>query len=310
MRRTSTIDVTRPGGQDAPAVYDCHARDIATGAAGDAPSVLAEDRARVVAQHRVILEVASDPPRATLPQLVGARAGGHLRAALDAALPDERTAGTPLYLLLDDIAGASLVSGWSWSQWTDEWLSQAVVAAGSQVSQMAGVCIGFRPGSAVLGVEGRPRMGQNTTRVPPLPHPGDPAGWHTLVDRGGVNFRRARRIDVWRERGLIHIDGAFQDSASAPDGGERVAIHEYSLVVTADAETMTLLSVSATPGTLPYAECPAAPSNIAVLLGTPLRDLRTNVLVALRKTAGCTHLNDALRALAEVPILALSASSG
>jgi hypothetical protein len=36
---------------------------------------------------------------------------------------------------------------------------------------------------------------------------------------------------------------------------------------------------------------------------TPLPELREKVLAELKGTAGCTHLNDALRALAEVPAL-------
>ena len=36
------------------------------------------------------------------------------------------------------------------------------------------------------------------------------------------------------------------------------------------------------------------------LLGTPLPELREKVLAELRGTAGCTHLNDALRALARI----------
>lgn len=304
-RRTSTIDVTWPDGRDGDAVLVADARDILTPANGGAPRVLAQDHADVIAEHRVIKSVASTPPREGLEKLAGARAGGHLRAAIDAALPEERRAGTPLYLLLDDLAGATLVAGWAWSRWTDDWIrarSEAEITA--HMSRMEGICIGFRPGSAALGFEGRPRPGQNATRVPSLVHPDDPAGWHQLVDRGGVNFRRARRIDVWREDGLIHIDSAFQDSASAPDGGDRIAIHEYRLVATADAEARTMLSAHATPGTLPYAECPAAPSNISAMVGTLLSELRQAVLVTLRKTAGCTHLNDAMRALAEVPRLA------
>jgi hypothetical protein len=35
-----------------------------------------------------------------------------------------------------------------------------------------------------------------------------------------------------------------------------------------------------------------------------LRGLRASVLATLRDTDCCTHLNDALRALAEVPVLA------
>jgi hypothetical protein len=37
------------------------------------------------------------------------------------------------------------------------------------------------------------------------------------------------------------------------------------------------------------------------MIGTPLRELRQEVLERLRGTLGCTHLNDVLRALAEVP---------
>jgi hypothetical protein len=38
-------------------------------------------------------------------------------------------------------------------------------------------------------------------------------------------------------------------------------------------------------------------------VGTPLADLRHEVLDKLRRVDGCTHLNDVLRALAEVPVL-------
>jgi hypothetical protein len=40
------------------------------------------------------------------------------------------------------------------------------------------------------------------------------------------------------------------------------------------------------------------------LLNTPIAELRNTVLERLRKTAGCTHLNDMIRSLAEAPVLA------
>lgn len=305
VRRTSSLDVTWPDGRDGVSVIYADARDILTPAAGGAPVVLAQDHADVLADHRVIREVRSDPPRPQLADLSGSRAGGYLRAALDAVLHAERVAGTPLYLLLDDLAGTTLVAGWSWSRWIDDWMPKlSPEDAEAHSRKMEGICIGFRPGSGALGLGGRPRPDQNASRVVPLPHPDDPEGWHALVDRGGVNFRRARRIDVWREDGLIRIDSTFQDSASAPDGGERIAIHEYRLRATADAAAKTLLSVEALPGTLPYSECPAAPTNTEAVVGTRLDQLRDTVLLALRKTAGCTHLNDMIRSLAEVPRLA------
>src|SRR5690606_16364 len=92
------------------------------------------------------------------------------------------------------------------------------------------------------------------------------------------------------------------DSASLPTGG-RAAIHEYKLQATADPKTLELLSVVADPRILPYRECPAAAGNVARLVGTPLRAMRSQVLTVLRRSLGCTHLNDALRALGEVPML-------
>jgi hypothetical protein len=299
-----SIDATWPDGRGGNGLFHGHARDILTPVAGGDPILLVEDRILTVADFRTILSVESEPPRAVLASLAGARAGGYLRAALDEALHDEKVAGTPLYLLLDDLAGATLVAGWAWSRWSDDWMrNRTAEERAAHAARMEGICIGFRPGSGALGDQAQPVPAQNATPVVPLPHPADPDGWHALQDRGGVNFRRARRIDVWREDGILHIDSAFQDSASAPAGG-RIAVHEYHLVAAADAAGETLLSVDATPGTLPYRECPAATVNIAALAGTPLRELRETVLVLLRKTAGCTHLNDALRALAEVPRLA------
>jgi hypothetical protein len=171
------------------------------------------------------------------------------------------------------------------------------------VREMKGVCIGFRPGSTALGSDGKPLGSQNSSRVVPLPNPHDPQGWHDLPQLEGVNFRRARRIDVWREGEEIVAEAHFQDSASAPDGGDRWAIHEYLLTARIGPDGC-VRSLDALPGTLPYAACRAAPTNNEVLIGTPVRALRDVVLERLKFTGGCTHLNDTLRSLAEVPVLA------
>jgi hypothetical protein len=118
----------------------------------------------------------------------------------------------------------------------------------------------------------------------------------------GISMRRARRIDVTLGD-VIEIDSFFQDSATTPEG-DRNAVHEYVLRATADPVSQRLLSVSAEPRVLPYQECPMAVANIGRMIGTPLSELRTAVLDQLKGIDGCTHLNDALRALAEVPVLA------
>jgi len=304
VRRTSTIDMTWPEGRGTWLQLVCRARDIFTPPAGGAPVVLAEDTARVrMAMDRTILALECDPPRPGIEKLVGSRGGGHLRHALQHVLPEEKAKGSPLYLLLDDLSGASLISTWAWSRWKDDWLNPPSGPPEAPRRPMEGICTGFRPGSSALRRDSTSSPRHNCTVVPPLARPDDPAGWHEVADLQGVSMRRARRIDVWVDD-LIRVDSHFQDSASVPEGGARTAVHEYLLTASADPARGTLLSVAADPRTLPYRECSTAAGNVGRLLGAPVRDLRQIVLVELAKTAGCTHLNDALRALAEAPILA------
>jgi hypothetical protein len=223
-----------------------------------------------------------------------------LRASLDERLPGERESGSPLYLLLDDISGCSLIAGFGWSRWTRDWLTPP-----DRVPRpsMEGVCIGFRPGSSALLEQASGESTHRTQAVPPLVHTDDPHGWHELPDLPDVSMRRARRIDVWLDdSGLIQIDSAFQDSSGDP-GPDRVAVHEYLLRATADPVTLTLLSVEPDARILPFLECPAAVATAQSVVGVSLVDLRTVVLSRLAKVNGCTHLNDALRCLAEVPKL-------
>jgi Protein of unknown function (DUF2889) len=304
VRRTSTIDMRWPGGWGTQMRLHGHARDLLTPLGGGDPVVLAEDVVRVgVGPDRTIEDIAADPPRPALERLVGARGGGRLRGALGEVVPEERAAGTPLYLLLDDLAGATLIGGFAYSQWPEEWPRDWAEARGRATTsrRMDGVCAGFQPGSGALTEDGGSRFIHDVRAVEPLVDAADPIGWHPLADISEVSMRRARRIDV-TVGDVISIDAMFQDSATVPAGG-RIAVHEYQLAATADASTGELLSVNADPRVLPYRECPLAVANVDLMLGTPLSDLRGAVLERLAGIKGCTHLNDALRALAEVPVL-------
>jgi hypothetical protein len=306
IRRTSTIDTDWPDGRAGLMRMVGRARDAVTHSAGGNPIVCEEDLFRARVQwDRTIVEIDAEPARAAIAGLKGARGGGHLRKLLDEVLPDEHRSATPLHLLLDDISGASLVAGWAWSRWTTEWLARplegAAAPARPPMRNMEGVCIGFRPGSGALNADGTSSGHQSAAQVVDLRRPDDPLGWHEFTEQKEVGMRRARRIDVWLD-GVIQIDSAFQDSATNPNGG-RTAVHEYRLSATADPKTLELLSVQADPRVLPYPECPAAAANVHRMVGAPLFELRRKVLEDLRGTAGCTHLNDALRALAEVPAL-------
>jgi hypothetical protein len=305
-RRTSSIDVTWPGGRAGNSRLVGRARDIVTPPSGGAPVVLAEDAFEAWLQpDRIIASIDAEPARPALSRLAGERGGGGLRGALEAIVPEERRKATPLYLILDDLAGASLVSGWAWSQWDQKWLENAQSALKDFDLEKAfrsrtGICAGFAEGSSGLD----PRTDRSGTPTSDLRNPEDPDGWHRFTDQAGaVGMRRARRLDVRLDDRCIVVDSAFQDSATTPVGG-RAVVHEYSLRATADARSLRLLSVEAEPHVLPFVECPNATANLPRLLGTPLPALREKVLVELRGTVGCTHLNDALRTLAEVPVLA------
>jgi Protein of unknown function (DUF2889) len=304
VRRTSSIDVSWPDGRAGAMRMDGRAHDIVTPSTGGAPVVRAEDSfVAWLKLDRTITAIEATPSRPALARLVGARGGGGLRQALEEAAPDERRNATPLYLILDDISGTSLVSGWAWSGWNPSWRTDARAMFTDEQLKKAykdreNVCIGFTPGSSAFDEH----KDDSATAVPDLRNPDDPDGWHVFTEQKSVGMRRARRIDVWRDDNVIVVDAAFQDSASTPAGG-RTAVHEYSLNVTADPITLQLLSIEATPRVLPHVECVLAPLNLSRLRGTSILELRKTVPTELRGPAGCTHLNDAMRALAEVPAL-------
>ena len=119
-------------------------------------------------------------------------------------------------------------------------------------------------------------------------------------------MRRARRIDVWDEGGTLGIDAMFRDSAWDPDGRELV-VHEYQIARNKPTERRACCSLSRRcHACCPTPNVPVAAPNASWMAGTELRAMRTEVLDRLRNADCCTHLNDGLRSLAEVPVLATS----
>jgi len=307
IRRTTTIDTMWPDGYGQPMAMTGTGRDYLTPLDGAPGQELALDQFRLMSSSmREILAVEVEPHRANIDRLIGCRAGRQSRTVLAELLADEREAGTPLFQLLDDFAGASLVAGWAWRLWVKDW--DALIAKNGKPKHigkggnMEGVCAGFVPGASSLNADGSPRNDiQSMAAVPSLVHPDDPDGWHFLSEQKGCAMRRARRIDIWVED-VVQIDIGFQDSANAPGGG-RIAVHEYRVRATADPESLALMSIDVDPRILPYRECPAASPNASKMIGVKLGDLREIVLEQLRGTVGCTHLNDVLRSMADVPQL-------
>lgn len=281
-----------------------HARDIVTGDMPGKPEIVGQARVTLdVSPMREIRALDAEPGWPELARMVGVRGGGHSRTVLAEIVDHADQVSSPFHLLLDDFAGASLVAGWVWSRWSDDWMTMPD-GSPRKVMGMKGICTGFRPGASSLAADGSARHdNQSACPVVDLANPEDPDGFHTLERPDGVGMRRARWIDLWRDGDEIAIEAGFQDSGTAPEGG-RVAVHEYRVRARASRDGERLIALEAVPHILPYRECPDAAGNVGRLIGAPLRQFRTHVLEVLPGTLGCTHLNDVLRALADVPFLA------
>lgn len=298
IRRTTSIDVSWPKGDLNDVLFEGAGRDYYTPHTGSAAETITADSfvARLAAD-RTIVDIDTTPPRENIKELIGARGGGYLRQQLAETLIDDYQQGSVLYQLLDDLSGTSLIAPWAWSRWPDSAAAQQLQQkAGSMRQTMEGVCTGFRPGSSALE-QGFPSS-DRASPVVSLINPQDPEGWHTMQDYQQTALRRARRLDVWLD-GDIQVDAGFQDSATAPEGG-RVAVHEYGLRLTVDAVTGLVKTIAATPHVLPFPECPSAVANLQQLINTPVVEFRSLILEKLARVEGCTHLNDALRSLADI----------
>jgi hypothetical protein len=306
VRRTSTMLMTWPNGIGAGLHLTGRSRDLVTPTEGSPRILATADLQVVTGTDRNIESIVSEPMAVGLEYLVGCKGGGNLRAAIAHEVPDEVELGTPLHLLLDDLAGSTLIAGFAFFRWADRIPEFEEFRRSAPRRVMQGVCSGFRPGASSLLSDGtQSGTAHRVQAVGPLSATNDPMSWHELAPHPEIAMRRARRIDVWRDQGELSIDAMFRDSCWDPDGSE-IAVHEYHLLARADGGTDALTSVEARPRILPYVECPLAAPNAEWLIGTPMRALRSEVLERLRGSDCCTHLNDALRSLAEVPVLASS----
>jgi hypothetical protein len=292
---------------------------LLTPAEGD-PIVLAEAGMKArVGDGRTVQAIEAWPvTRGDVSRLVGASGGSFFRSAIDAALPEEREAATPLYFLLDDIAGCSLIGGFAWSRHDHDWGRPSPTTSGQPGTAAAfsgppREPIGMRKGKIICSGL-RPGGYHQTAREANLPDAhflrkagdlssDDPWAWHDMEPPVLVMLRRRRRVDVWLEGDLIGVDAHFRDSVWEPDGTES-ALHEYTLEAHVERSSHRITDISAQPRVLPWPECPAAAPHVAQLVGMPVGGFRTSVQGTLRELEACTHLNDMLRCLAEVHALA------
>ncbi|WP_063822643.1 MULTISPECIES: DUF2889 domain-containing protein [Frankia] len=313
VRRTSHLNVTWPDGFGSPMHLHAGARDLVTGRDRQATVVDSAQLRVTVDGTRTLRSVTSVPPRRALGGLVGQSGGRGYRARLRELVPEDVATGSPLHFLLDDMPGATLVGPIAWRLWPREQGKLAEFAASTQASRveaMREVCSGWRAdGSPLERMSQGAGLEQNLVPAHPLEQPDDPLAWHRMPAPPGDSamFRRRRRVDVvapelGTPHGLLTVDSMFRDSMWSPQGVETV-VHEYGVHATVDPATMRLVGLRADPRVLPFETCPSAADNVDLLLGEPMRTLRARVIRLVVGTDGCTHLNDALRALAEVPVL-------
>jgi Protein of unknown function (DUF2889) len=319
VRRTASINMVWPGadlnggagayGVGGPGMQlRGRSRDLLTPQEGD-PVVLAEGEMVIgVGDMRTITSVEVSPERPGAERLVGAQGGSRLRTAIDEALPGEREAATPLHFLLDDVAGASLIAGFAWSQAIppeDRKPIERPADAPTGNFRRKGriICSGLRPGGYN---EQRIEMGDwscHFVRLAGDLSGDDPWAWHDIEAPGLPTMRRRRRVDVWREGGAIQVDAHFRDSFWRYDMVE-MALHEYTVQATVDAASRVLEAIDTQVRVLPFPECPWAAPHATDLVGLQVDSFRTSVQDTLTELHCCTHLNDMLRCLAEVASLA------
>ena len=199
--------------------------------------------------------------------------------------------------LLDDVVGTSLASGYGMLY------EGSNATSGSQIgSAMRMTCVGFNTMNARGEVFDVQRYFE---KKPPSIEfvEDDPLVWHDDLPMRPNTFRRRRMLQVAPQpTGQVAVTGYFRDTFMRPDGVEMV-VHEYGLNATVSGRPLVLDSVEAVPGNLPLDHCPLAARSALTLEGLPLTEVEQAVRRDVAGPAGCTHLNDELRALRLVQTL-------
>ena len=331
IRRTTNIDTLRPDGLRADAVVDARARDLRTNLDGTTDVVGTATLQARISPTRELLSIGTFPDIPALQSLLGASVGPGFRSRVNAIVTDGCEDGSLLYLLLDDLPGATLVSGYALVRATfDEAPSidegpqtdrprpapPAAPPAGSATGPFPDfgaqddICAGWAHDATML-VHVRETGSLPVTLGPPAPileDDADPISWHVMADLAPHAVRRRRRLDllVPPEGAREHaIDLHFRDSHVDGQGRETI-MHEYTMSGAIDLEVGRIGSVSARAHVLPWVECPAALASAQRVDGMDLAALRTRVRKEFVGRSTCTHLNDSLRSLADVTALHLA----
>jgi hypothetical protein len=305
VRRTTAITSLRPDGLQGPLHQHGRGRDLATRIDGTT-EVVAEAATDLVVEYTqgmLVREFTVTPDVRGAEALVGARAGGGFRKVLDLHTEAER--GSLSYLLLDDVPGATLVSGMAMTIAADE-RAVDLDAWRDRVNkteirlQQADICAGWQSGGTLLAnlEDGRPPVLLGPD-APDVRDATDPLGWIALDPLPAYATRRVRRLDVWTDGEVVHADVWFRDTCTDGQARETV-VHEYTVDATVGPDTMEITGCTAEARVLPWVECPQAVGSADRLVGWKVDDLRPEARTQLVGPSTCTHLNDVLRGLEDL----------
>jgi hypothetical protein len=279
------------------------ARDLRT-TAGGASEVLAEAQVRALVGKSRQLEELEVAPDADTNDLLGLPVSAGFRAAVDQVVPYHRDLHSPLYLLLDELPVAALISGYATLYLRGAEPRPDEEQSVGRAAPRADICAGWRSDGLMMTAIAS-EAGMPTPIGPPAPvleRPDDPLSWHAIGPLSAGAMRRRRLIDVTPSGQMLQVAAMFRDT-HVDQAGDETVLHEYELEMEVEAETMVVRSCRATPRTLPWPECPAAAASAGRLEGHTVGDLRSFVRTDFRGTSTCTHLNDLLRSLADVTVL-------
>jgi len=117
--------------------------------------------------------------------------------------------------------------------------------------------------------------------------------WYEVLDTfARVHDEGTLRFDIW-----------FRDSHMSAERDETV-LHEYTTHGSGDRDGRTLRDISSEARVLPWRECIGAVESRTWLAGRSIAGLRQSIRAEFTGTHTCTHLNDTLRSLEDLPALA------
>lgn len=314
VRRTTSLDLIRTEFLG-PVSVDARGRDVAADAEGtpheQAFARLDIDMESVDCIATVRAHGTQSPTPEQLALLSGSNPSHGYRKQLGQAVSDHVARTTLWHLVLDDLPGITLVSGVA-PQHAEALagggpITEMTIAAADQMAEfMADICAGWAREATMLR-EFNSADGLPIACGPIAPNIETPAGvWHDMPQLVAHSVRRQRRIDVTVTPQAWVFETHFRDSA-VNEIGEHRCVHEYLLRGSADPASGAVRELECRALTLPWQECPGAVASAQRVVGQRLTDIRSMVRTDFHGASTCTHLNDTIRSLGDIPSLAEAA---